>query len=74
MCNAGAAITYNRRWRAPPASETAAAGPATAPSGNGGFRSLATEAPRMSYSTKFTLGTIGIAALFAVALVLVFLS
>jgi len=28
----------------------------------------------MSYSTKFTLGTIGIAALFALALVLVFLS
>jgi len=28
----------------------------------------------MSYATKFTLGTIGIAALFAIALVLVFLS
>ena len=44
------------------------------PSGNGGFRSPATESPRMSYATKFTLGTIGIAALFALALVLLFLS
>ncbi|QPV61348.1 hypothetical protein I7X12_11265 [Halosimplex litoreum] len=42
--------------------------------GNGGFRSLAPEPPSMSYATKFTLGTIGIAALLALALVVVFLS
>ncbi|QLH80424.1 hypothetical protein [Halosimplex pelagicum] len=46
----------------------------TGPRGNGAFRSLAAEPPIMSYATKFTLGTIGIAALLALALVVVLLA